>query len=63
MTKSSLFNILKDNYLNGNNYVQWKRKIGIVLQADDRTWVLNNENSTGVERVAYSKWQRNNKTA
>ena len=69
MTKSSLFNILKDNYLNGNNYVQWKRKIGIMLQADELTWVLDtpclpapNENSD-VEREAYSKWPRNNEMA
>ena len=70
MTKSSLFNILKDYCLNGNNYVQWKRKIGIVLQVDEITWVLDipcppapNENSTDVEREIYSKWQRNNEMA
>ena len=36
----SLMNILKDNNLTGDNYVTWKRKIGLLLQAEKHKFVL-----------------------
>ena len=36
----SLMNILKDKTLTGNNYVTWKRKIGLLLQAEKHKFVL-----------------------
>ncbi|KAK4838721.1 hypothetical protein QYF36_015896 [Acer negundo] len=49
----SLINILKDNTLTGDNYVTWKRKIGLLLQSEKHKFVLttpkphapNNESS------------------
>ena len=36
----SLINIQKDNTLAGDNYVTWKRKIGLLLQAEKHKSVL-----------------------
>ena len=36
----SLMNILKDNTLTGDNYVTWKKKIGLLLQAEKHKFVL-----------------------
>ena len=36
----SLMNILKDKTLTGNNYVTWKRKIGLLLQSEKHKFVL-----------------------
>ena len=37
----SLMYILKDNTLTGDNYVTWKRKIGLLLQAEKHKFVLS----------------------
>ena len=37
----SLINILKDNTLTGDNYVTWKRKIGLLLQAEKHKFILS----------------------
>ena len=37
----SLMNILKDNILTGDNYVIWKRKIGLLLQAEKHKFILS----------------------
>ena len=37
----SLINFLKDNTLTGNNYVTWKRKIGLLLQAEKHKFILS----------------------
>ena len=37
----SLMNILKDNTLTGDNYVTWKSKIGLLLQAEKHKFVLS----------------------
>ena len=36
----SLMIIPKDKILTGNNYVTWKRKIGLLLQAEKHKFVL-----------------------
>ena len=36
----SLMNILKDNTLTRDNYVTWKRKIGLLLQSEKHKFVL-----------------------
>ena len=33
-------NILKDKTLTGNNYVTWKRKIGLLLQAEKKNIIF-----------------------
>ena len=38
----SLMNMLKDNTLIGDNYVTWKRKIGLLLQAEKHKFILTN---------------------
>ena len=40
----SLMNILKDKTLTGNNYVTWKRKIGLLLQVEKHKFVLTTPN-------------------
>ena len=37
----SLMNILKDKTLTGNNYVTWKRKIGLLKQAEKHEFILS----------------------
>ena len=37
----SLMNILKDNTLTGDNYVTWKRKIGLLLQVEKHKFILS----------------------
>ena len=37
----SLKNILKDKTLTGNNYVTWKRKIGLLKQAEKHEFILS----------------------
>ena len=60
----SLMNILKDNTLTGDNYVTWKRKIGLLLQSEKHKFVLttpkppapNNESSI-MQRDEYEQWK------
>ncbi|KAI9164686.1 hypothetical protein LWI28_000301 [Acer negundo] len=60
----SLINILKDNTLTGDNYVTWKRKIGLLLQSEKHKFVLttpkppapNNESSI-ICRDEYEQWK------
>jgi hypothetical protein len=60
----SLMNILKDNTLTGDNYVTWKRKIGLLLQAEKHKFVLStpkppaptNESSV-LQRDEYEQWK------
>ncbi|KAK0592617.1 hypothetical protein LWI29_022367 [Acer saccharum] len=60
----SLMNILKDNTLTGDNYVTWKRKIGLLLQSEKHKFVLttpkppapNNESSI-MYRDEYEQWK------
>ncbi|KAK4833980.1 hypothetical protein QYF36_014383 [Acer negundo] len=60
----SLMNILKDNTLTGDNYVTWKRKIGLLLQSEKHKFVLttpkppapNNESSI-MCRDEYEQWK------
>ena len=57
-------NILKDNTLTGDNYVTWKRKIGLLLQAEKHKFVLStpkppaptNESSV-LQRDEYEQWK------
>ncbi|KAI9180050.1 hypothetical protein LWI28_000646 [Acer negundo] len=60
----SLMNILKDNTLTRDNYVTWKRKIGLLLQSEKHKFVLttpkppapNNESSI-MYRDEYEQWK------
>ncbi|KAK0607181.1 hypothetical protein LWI29_010824 [Acer saccharum] len=60
----SLMNILKDNTLTGDNYVTWKRKIGLLLQSEKHKFVLttpkppapNNESSI-MHKDEYEQWK------
>ncbi|KAK4855041.1 hypothetical protein QYF36_003447 [Acer negundo] len=60
----SLMNIPKDNTLTGDNYVTWKRKIGLLLQSEKHKFVLttpkppapNNESSI-MYRDEYEQWK------
>ncbi|KAK1570844.1 hypothetical protein Q3G72_007904 [Acer saccharum] len=66
----SLINILKDNTLTGDNYVTWKRKIGLLLQSEKHKFVLttpkppapNNESSI-MYRDEYEQWKTSNDMA
>ena len=60
----SLMNILKDNTLTGDNYVTWKRKIGLLLQSEKHKFVLTtpkppapNIESSIVQRDEYEQWK------
>ena len=60
----SLMNILKDNTLIRDNYVTWKRKVGLLLQAEKHKFVLttpkppalNNELNV-MQRDEYEQWK------
>ncbi|KAK1591530.1 hypothetical protein Q3G72_009150 [Acer saccharum] len=66
----SLMNILKDSTLTGDNYVTWKRKIGLLLQSEKHKFVLttpkppapNNESSI-MYRDEYEQWKTSNDMA
>ena len=58
-----LAKILDENQLVGPNYVDWKRKLIIVLTTDKITHVLNTEapelalaDATDEQRDAFNKW-------
>ena len=60
----SLMNILKDNTLTGDNYVTWKRKIGLLLQSEKHKFVLTtpkppapNIESSIMQRDEYEQWK------
>ena len=60
-----LAQILNHNKLNGENYIDWKRNIDIVLTAENLKWVFNKpfldepfECITDEETKKYDKWKR-----
>ncbi|XP_052193865.1 uncharacterized protein LOC127802198 [Diospyros lotus] len=61
---SPLAMILKDSKLDGGNYVDWKRKLNIVLTAEGYKYVLTDpcpvigRNSTDEERQAEAEWKQ-----
>ena len=65
-----LSTILKDNKLTGTNYVDRKKKLNLVLTAEDCAFVLTEicpsppaSISTPEEDAAYHKWQKADKLA
>ena len=65
-----LSTILKDNKLTGTNYVDWKKKLNMILTAKDCAFVLTeicpsppDSISTPEEDAAYHKWQKVDKLA
>ena len=65
-----LSTLLTQNKLDGENYVNWKRNLDIVLTADKHKWVLTTpcpaqptEESTNDERNLYNKWKQSNEMA
>ena len=71
---SSSFNplsaILNQNKLNGNNYIDWKRNLDIVLTAEGYKFVLTNPKPSEPEPEAskevkdhYEKWTKANDMA
>ena len=66
----SLINILKDNTLTCDNYVTWKRKIGLLLQAEKQKFVLSTpkppaptNESNVVQRDEYEQWKTSDEMA
>ena len=66
----SLINFLKHNTLTGDNYVTWKRKIGLLLQAEKHKFVLTapkppapTYESIVVQRDKYEQWKALNEMA
>ena len=65
MAFNPLATILKENKLDGTNYIDWKRNLDIVLTAEDCKFVLINlcppkpyEGATEQEAKPYEKWLR-----
>jgi hypothetical protein len=63
-------NILKDNTLTGDNYVTWKRKIGLLLQAEKHKFVLTTpkppaptNESNVMQRDEYEQWKTSDEMA
>ena len=55
---------LEDNTLTGDNYVTWKRKIGLLLQSEKHKFVLTtpkppapNHESSIMQRDEYEQWK------
>ena len=64
---SPLVTILTQNELTGNNYVEWKHNLDIVLTAEDHIYVLSTPyppeppaNATGVVKREFDKWKKSN---
>ena len=62
--------ILKENKLNGTNYIDWKRNLDIVLTAKDYKFVLidlcppkPHEGATEQEAKPYEKWVKADETS
>ncbi|XP_047952397.1 uncharacterized protein LOC125197944 [Salvia hispanica] len=67
MSLNPLSLILKENKLEGPNYVDWKRNLNIVLIADDYKFILDTdcpilpaENATDEEKAVHKKWMKGN---
>lgn len=70
MTLSPLTTILSQNRLTGENYVDWKRNLDIVLTVDGHKYVLTtpcppkpSNDSTQEEKDAYKAWLRSDEVA
>ncbi|XP_041995881.1 uncharacterized protein LOC121746008 [Salvia splendens] len=70
MSLNPLSVILKENNLEGKNYVDWKRNLDIFLIAGDYKFVLETDcpaipadNASEEERVMYRKWIKGNEMA
>ena len=70
MALNPLSTLLTQNKLDGENYVDWKRNLDIVLTADKHKWVLTTpcpaepiEESTNDERNLYDKWKQSDEMA
>ena len=70
MTLSPLTTILSQNRLTGENYVDWKRNLHIILTVDGHKYVLTtpcppkpSDDSTQEEKDAYKAWLRSDEVA
>ena len=70
MSISPLSTILSTNKLTGENFVDWKRNLDIVLTVEKHKYVLTtpcppepNDDSTQEEKDAYSAWSRSDEVA
>ena len=64
---SPLATILTQNKLTGNNYIEWKHNLGIVLTAEDYIYVLTTPcppeppaNAVVAVKCEYDKWKKSN---
>ena len=64
---SPLATILTQNKLTGNNYVEWKRNLDIVLTVEDHIYVLftpcppePSANAMAVVKCEFDKWKKSN---
>ena len=67
---SPLATILTQNKLIGNNFIDWRRNLDIVLTAEDHAYVLTTpfpeEPATGATVAAkreFAKWRKSNRMA
>ena len=69
MSLNPLSTILSSNKLEGDNYVDWKRNLDIVLTVDKHKWVLTtpcpqtNDDSTQEEKDVLAAWLRSDEIA
>ena len=66
-TFSPLATILTQNKLTGNNYIEWKRNLDIVLTAEDHIYVLSTPcspetpaNDVAAVKREFEKWKKSN---
>ena len=64
---SPLATILTQNKLTGNNYVEWKGNLNIVLTAEDHIYVLSTPcppeppaNAAAAVKLEFDKWKKSN---
>ena len=64
---SPLATILTQNKLTGNNYVEWKCNLDIVLTAEDNIYVLSTPcppeppaNATAIVKRKFDNWNKSN---
>ncbi|KAL5545007.1 hypothetical protein UlMin_008791 [Ulmus minor] len=67
MSQDSLSSILNQNKLTGDNFVDWKRNLLIVLSFEKHKYVLEkecppvpNENASSAESMAFDNWVNSN---
>ena len=67
---SPLATILTQNKLTGNNYVDWKCNLDIVLTAEDHIYVLSTpcppeppDNATATVKREFDMWKKSNRMA